>query len=667
MKAIIQSAVAIVAAFATLFGLAYVGVSSANNADLEPLSAIERYIVNETIYPDGKVIEIDELTKLVKSQLIIDSASTADLPFNSSTATLEVLEAYTITPQGKKIAVQASAIRTVEDDNTQGAAFFSDQKHKIIVFPNVTPGSKTYYKAKLTSFKPLLPGFFTTKFNFAPYVENQGFEYTLTYPEDQILYVDTKGVSGGAEEVIGDGNKRMRFSYQNLKISPKEQLEVSLDDYAPHIYISTMSSQAEFAKAYEAKIKDLVKVTPQVQKLADEITKAIKVPAENKPSDTVKESKEKESKEKEVKEKQTTAADTVAKAQRELKQQQARAIYNWVSRNIRYVAIYLDDGSITPHDANSIIDNRYGDCKDHNALLIALLAAKGIKASSALINAGSSFSVPKYPVIGPFNHVITYIPAWDQYLDSTAEMAPYGLLPEDEVHKPTLITSLGKIGRTPKPNMDLNRTITGMVMAIQKDGRIKGEAHSMYFGSAEIAARYQYEGLNTTLSEKIASNQLAKFRQTGEGKLKSTSVYNLDEPLTTDSKFTLDAVSNFPGPGAMTVPVGLAPGELATIANDRPPETFTRPYRCATKMVNEGYLITFPSNVKVTHIPAEVRYKKGYIQYDASYALEGNTVSVKRRLMVERPSAVCQPEELQKWKDFYQVFIKDMRGQIFYE
>jgi hypothetical protein len=117
----------------------------------------------------------------------------------------------------------------------------------------------------------------------------------------------------------------------------------------------------------------------------------------------------------------------------------------------------------------------------------------------------------------------------------------------------------------------------------------------------------------------------------------------------------------------MTVPVGLAPGELAIIANDRPPEAFTRPYRCATKLVNEGYLITFPSNVKVTHIPDPVRYKKGYIQYDASYALDGNTVSVKRRLMVERPSAVCQPQELQKWKDFYQVFIKDMRSQIFYE
>ena len=642
MKPTIQTGLAILTFFAMLFGLAYIGISKANETNLEALSAIERHIVTETIYPDGKVIEINEMTKLVRSQVIVDLVSTVDIPFNSSTASIDVLEAYTLTPAGKKIPVQASAIRTVEDDNSQGAAFFSDQKHKIIVFPNVTPGSKTYYKTKLTTFKPLMPGFFYTKFNFGHYIETQGFEYTLTYPETLELYVDTKGVKVAEVEMLGDGNKRMHFTYENRKFTPKEQLEVGLDDYAPHIYISTLPSQAAFAKAYEARIKDKVKVTPQVQKLADEITKDIKLVDVDKSKD----------------------AKT---AEKEIKQQQAKAIYNWVSRNIRYVAIYLDDGSITPHDANSIIDNRYGDCKDHNALLVSLLAAKGIVASSALINAGNSFSVPKYPVIGPFNHVITYIPAWDQYLDSTAEMAPYGLLPEDEVDKPTLLTALGKIGHTPKPNMDLNRTVTGMVLTIQKDGQIKGEAHSVYFGSAEIAARYNYEGVETSLSERMVKDQLAKFHQMGEGKIKSTSVYNLDQPLTTDSKFTLDAISNFPGPGAMTVPVGLAPGELALIANDRPPESFKYPYRCATKMVQEVYQIEFPSNVKLTRIPPGVRYKQGYIQYDASYSVEGNKVNVKRRLMVERPTAVCKPEELQKWKDFYQVFIKDMRAQIFYE
>jgi hypothetical protein len=38
-----------------------------------------------------------------------------------------------------------------------------------------------------------------------------------------------------------------------------------------------------------------------------------------------------------------------------------QAIYNWVNQNLRYVAIYLGDGGLVPHDADSIFRNRYGD------------------------------------------------------------------------------------------------------------------------------------------------------------------------------------------------------------------------------------------------------------------------------------------------------------------
>jgi hypothetical protein len=117
----------------------------------------------------------------------------------------------------------------------------------------------------------------------------------------------------------------------------------------------------------------------------------------------------------------------------------------------------------------------------------------------------------------------------------------------------------------------------------------------------------------------------------------------------------------------MTIPVGLAPGELASIAISRPPEKFTVPYSCSTRSVTEQYQISFPKNVKVSRIPQNIIYKKNSIEYTASYIEKDNQVSVIRNLEVQRPGAVCQPAELQKWKDFYQVFIKDMRGQIFYE
>ena len=231
----------------------------------------------------------------------------------------------------------------------------------------------------------------------------------------------------------------------------------------------------------------------------------------------------------------------------------------------------------------------------------------------------------------------------------------------------SILTKLGKVGRTPKPLAENNQVITSLTMKIAEDGTIKGFSHTNYVGTAELSARIKYEGGDTSLAERLVRNHFARFRQTGEGKIKLSHVYDLNKPFEVDGEFTLDAVANVPGPGAMTIPVGLGPGELATIANDRPPEQFREPYTCSTRIVAEGYDIEFPKNVKVTRIPSAVSYKKDGIQYTSSYFQNGNIVTATRKLIVQRPGAVCQPAEMQKWKAFYQVFIKDMRGQIFYE
>ena len=624
MKFAIQSLTGLTAVLLGGYFLIYASLPHAGQ--LEALSTIEKQVIHETLNADGTVVEIEELTKVVRSQLAIDSESQADLPFNSSFETVEVLEAYTITPQGKKITVAPNAIRVVEDDIAKGAAIFSDQKHVIIIFPNVSVGSRTYYKKKLTTKQAVMPGYFYSHFSFSPQLEYDAFDYTLTYPADRKLYIDTKGIKGGNVEDLPGGMKRLSISYQNKVFNLREQLQVAYHDFAPYFRISSMDSQETFAKAYEERTKSKFAVTPEVQKLANDITKGIEEPKE-----------------------------------------QAKALYNWVTREIRYVAIFLGDGGIIPHSANTVIKNRYGDCKDHNVLLIALLNAKGIEASSALINSGGAYTLPKYPIISPMNHVITYLPKWNLYVDSTSELAPFGVLPQDELDKPTILTKLGKVGRTPKPLAENNQVITGVTMKIAEDGTIKGFSHTNYVGTAELSARLKYEGGDTSLAERFVRNHFARFRQTGEGKIKLSHVYDLNKPFEVDGEFTLDAVANVPGPGAMTIPVGLGPGELATIANDRPPEQFREPYTCSTRTVAEGYDIEFPKNVKVTRIPSAVSYKKDGIQYTSSYSQNGNIVTATRKLTVQRPGAVCQPAEMQKWKAFYQVFIKDMRGQIFYE
>jgi transglutaminase-like putative cysteine protease len=298
----------------------------------EPFALIERHRITETIEPNGTVIEVTEMTTLIRSQLAVENESQADLPYNSTFANLEILEAYTITPQGQKIPVAANAIRTVDEDNSKGAAMFSDQKSKIIVFPKVTPGSRTYYKSRLTTHTPLMPGFFAARIAFSPQTVLHDFQYTLTHPESMAMHTDIRGPIK-ASESVSNGKRTVHYQYQNRTHERKESHQISYADFSPVITISTYPTYAAFAKDYEDRIKGKAAVTPEVQKLANAITKGI-------PNSKPKE--------------------------------QARSLYNWVARNIRYVAIYLGDGGIIPHDADSIIRNRYGDCKDHNTLIFLI-------------------------------------------------------------------------------------------------------------------------------------------------------------------------------------------------------------------------------------------------------------------------------------------------------
>ena len=112
----------------------------------ETLAAYEKKITHVNISKDGSYEEVEEYTILIKSQQAVDAWSQAEISFSSDHQTLEVLEAYTILPDGQKIKVADNAIRTVDDEVSSGAAMFSDLKSKIIIFPNVKVGAKIFYK-----------------------------------------------------------------------------------------------------------------------------------------------------------------------------------------------------------------------------------------------------------------------------------------------------------------------------------------------------------------------------------------------------------------------------------------------------------------------------------------------------------------------------------------
>ena len=106
-----------------------------------------------------------------------------------------------------------------------------------------------------------------------------------------------------------------------------------------------------------------------------------------------------------------------------------KALYDYVSRNIRYVSLSFGLGRMQPHAASEVLANGYGDCKDKNTLLAALLDAEGFHSTSVLI--GSKLKLdPEIPSPSQFDHVITRVPVDGKeiWLDSTPGVAPFRML-----------------------------------------------------------------------------------------------------------------------------------------------------------------------------------------------------------------------------------------------
>ena len=160
---------------------------------------------------------------------------------------------------------------------------------------------------------------------------------------------------------------------------------------------------------------------------------------------------------------------------------------------------------------------------------------------------------------------------------------------------------------------------------------------------------------------------LNRFNETGTGSLEYPDPTVLDQAFWVKSSFRLDPVTNFPGPGSLMTPVGLAPGIIANFGVHKPLDKRERQYLCFSQMLEDHYRIEFPSNVTIGQIPKGVSYVGGGIRYRSSYELSGHSVVVHREFEVQHPSDVCTPQDNEAWNAFHAVLQRDLRSQVLYK
>ena len=590
----------------------------------EPGFSYESGSVHLVVRPDATYTVSQENIWRVNTQQGISEAGVERVRYVSSQDEVESVEGWTIQPDGSQLAVPADMIRNQEEGTEGGATEFGDVLDKTIIFPKVQVGSRVRALSRINHHATSYPGYLGLSYTLTSAYKRDGWDFSVDMPAGMPLYIEQRGLQGG---LVGTDNglDHYRFHHQNASAVPAEEGSLSQSDTSDVLRLSTYRDPIALGQAYQQASRPMAQVTPAIRTQALSITAGLK-------SDAAR----------------------------------VKALHHWVAGHIRYVSVSLGAGGLVPHPADQVLANLYGDCKDHAILLEALLTAVGIPSSPALINLGSSYQLSSVGIVAPLNHVITYLPSLDLYVDATNAFAPYGSLWFEELDKPTVLTALGRIGHTPRMSAQGNTTHSTQTLTIEPDGTLAGTSRTLLSGVPEVESRFSRFEEASTDEEKVVRYQLYRFSETGTGTVKHAVPNDLDAPYWIESTFRLDPVSNFPGPGALKVPVGLSTGSLAALAVTQPLARRRDAYPCQSQHIDEHYDIAFPAGAVITHIPDAVIYNEGGIEYRSSYVRKDATVTVHRVLVEQHPGSVCTPQDHEAWKRFFAVLQRDLRGQVMY-
>jgi transglutaminase-like putative cysteine protease len=551
------------------------------------------------------------------------------LRYSTSLQTVEILEAHTTTKDGQRLDVAPDKIFEQQLPQSSGAPMFYDHKVKVVVFPQVEVGSVITLRYRRTQLQPNFPGLFTLWELPSASMDVERMSVTLTAPASVELHIDTRDAQGGEVASPVAGLRKWEWNFAPSKGRVPEMRQVSPRDVAPYVMVSTAANYDQIGKTYADGAGPRSKATPAVRKLADEITKGIKD-----------------------------------------RRTQAAALYEWVSKNIRYVAIHLEQGGYIPHTADEILAARYGDCKDHVTLLEALLDAKKIRSSPVLIQAGDSYFIPKSAQPAAFNHAITWLPEFDLFADSTPGSMPFGSLTPTEVGKQVLVIDTGK-GKSefrtlPVPSPEQDWATARSEFTVTDDGTLDGKTVVESGGIYQAADRAMFTNTPADRLPQLADRLVAGR---GKGSFEVGDPRDFSKPLSYAFAVTYPANVQLPGPGAMAVPSGGRVGNsISAFASGGAAQERTTPFNCPSPGKHTEVTRTkLPGGMKVTAIPKPVKLTAPFGAYEASYEQAGDTIVATRTLALDYRKPTCTPEEYTALRSFAQAVGQDLRGQIVYQ
>jgi transglutaminase-like putative cysteine protease len=583
------------------------------------------YDLQYTIRDSARMDVAQRIETEVTSASLLQALGQHRIVNNDHFFDLEILEAATVKPDGRRVAVDRNQIAVLSGaEATTNILFQADVKTRVVPFPELSAGDHTVIAFRVSQKQPTGLGGNAIALAFPPYLYFTGLKVTFDAPADLSLQISERSLQHETRQA--GGRKTLQWTVDEQPYAAAEANSTAPLDWAPMLAVSTYKSWDAIGKAEFEMADPKSQPDDAVRALANDITKGI----------------------------------TDRRAQ-------AAAIFDWVATNIRYYEIVLNQGGWVPHAAAEVLKNRYGDCKDHATLMRAMLRAEGIEAEYVLVNAlNKIYSAYEIPTTS-FDHMILYLPEFGVYADPTSATASFGVLPAVEYDRPVLRLSAKTITwtRTPALSADDLKMALEIDAVVGPDGTVSGSNVMRTSGPLAIEARNAMRVIEQRGSSTVGKELLTKLGWTGTASFDVHSPFDRAESYEIKSQFELTrklfgadvrpAVMPT-GPRAIVRPVG----SFAAVVR----ENRQQDYFCLPISYTETGRFKLPEGRKLAALPKGEAVSQRFGEYQSAYRVDGDTLVVSRKIIWRIPSSVCTRKMADELTPVWQAIERDTNARL---
>lgn len=360
------------------------------------------------VYPNGLATTWVQQIARPLTRSGADYLRSTSIGYSPDSEVVNLLSIRVLAPDGD--------VREIYSDNDYGPpsgpqSMYFDVHTRVITFPTLNIGDTLLFEYTISdiAYRNIFDDYFGDMFLLQDEGPRDFVRYGVIAPAARTLYHNFSQFEAATWELTetDDGLQHLVLESTDVPAVPRESGAPGFAEIAHYASVSTYGDWSTLSDWYWNLVEDQLADSPEMRRTVEELTAGL-----------------------------TTRRERID------------AIHSYVVRNTRYVGLEFGIHGYKPYRTTECFARRFGDCKDTASLLKVMLGLAGIESHLALVRTRDMGRVNDHPAsLAVFNHVITWIPEEDLYLDGTAGHSGSAELPSMDQGASSLIVLDGEGGR----------------------------------------------------------------------------------------------------------------------------------------------------------------------------------------------------------------------------